>query len=149
MVVTRLSSRWSRFVNTLNKQAEPATLQAPDGFSYWVQDYPLSYTSEIDNERFAECCPNAIKLDSESAWREACEEERIGPHVREAFEHWIVSSDLAQHLDEIGETVCELFPNVWVWGRTTTGQPMIQDGVFQRIGAKILDHRVELIGGGQ
>ena len=50
----------------------------------------------------------------------------------EVFEHWLVSSWLAQKLIEQGETVVEFY-GLTVWGRTTTGQAIYCDYVIQEI----------------
>lgn len=55
-----------------------------------------------------------------------------GDYGREAYEHWIVTSYLADKLREKGEIVGELFG--WnIWGRCATGQAISMDGVIQQI----------------
>ncbi len=52
----------------------------------------------------------------------------------EVFEHWIVSSWLAQKLIEHGETIVEDFYGInFIWCRCTTGQAIYCDGVVQQI----------------
>ena len=51
---------------------------------------------------------------------------------REVYEHWLVSSWLAEKLKEQGETV-EEFYSLTVWGRTTYGQAIHGDWVIQEI----------------
>jgi hypothetical protein len=53
-------------------------------------------------------------------------------HGREAYEHWIVTPWFADKLKEKGEIVGELF-NWHIWGRCTTGQAILLDGVIQQI----------------
>ena len=66
------------------------------------------------------------------SWEELCRQFDIEPHIREAYEHWIVSDFLADELRERGEAVGELF-NLTIWGRTTTGQAILLDGVIGQI----------------
>jgi hypothetical protein len=75
-----------------------------------------------------------LKADSElEAWREACEEENIEPQQREAYEHWIVSSYLAEKLEEKGEMITHDFLGLTIWGRTCTGQAISMDYVIRTI----------------
>lgn len=48
------------------------------------------------------------------------------------FEHWAVSSYLADKLREHGEKVLD-FDNFTVWARCTTGQAISIDGVIETI----------------
>jgi hypothetical protein len=58
-------------------------------------------------------------------WEE--EEDHI-----EALEHWIVSDWLGRQLEKRGEMVME-FHGLTIWGRTTSGQQIICDGVIEDI----------------
>ena len=51
----------------------------------------------------------------------------------EVFEHWLVSSGLADRLTEQGETVVKNFMGLTIWFRCTTGQAIQCDGVIQKI----------------
>lgn len=66
-------------------------------------------------------------------WGELCDEQDIDPHEREIFEHWSVSSLLANDLIELGERVDTDFAGLCVWGRTTTGQGIAQDHVIRQV----------------
>lgn len=62
--------------------------------------------------------------------QEACEHDDIEPYARE---HWAVSQWLAEKLQAKGERVDTDFAGMCVWGRTTTGQGIAQDGVIEEI----------------
>lgn len=62
-----------------------------------------------------------------------CEHADIEPYQRDVFEHWVVSSWLAEKLIQNGEKVDKDFANMCVWARTTTGQAILLDSVIERI----------------
>ena len=66
------------------------------------------------------------------SWEDCCDAERIEPHDREVYEHWIVSRWLANRLSEHGEKVGEV-AGLTVWARTTTGQSIGMDNVTENI----------------
>lgn len=66
-------------------------------------------------------------------WEELCNANRIDPHEREVYEHWIVSRWLADKLEAHGEKVDRDFAGMIVWARTTTGQAILLDGVIRGI----------------
>lgn len=72
-----------------------------------------------------------------TSWQEACDSEGIEPYQREVFEHWIVSDWLADKLEALGEKVDKDFAGLTVWARTTTGQGIASDWLFERIAADI------------
>jgi len=57
----------------------------------------------------------------------------IQPHTNEAYEHWIVSDQLARELEERGEIVARDFMGMTIWGRCTTGQAILLDWVIRDI----------------
>jgi len=57
----------------------------------------------------------------------------LEPYQWEVFEHWVVSDWLAAKLLEHGEKVDTDFAGLNVWARTTTGQAIHADGVFNAI----------------
>lgn len=69
----------------------------------------------------------------DEAWQAACEHDDIEPYAREVFEHWAISSWLADKLEAKGEKVDRDFANLIVWARTTTGQAIYCDSVLQDI----------------
>lgn len=69
--------------------------------------------------------------------QEACEMDNIEPYEREVFEHWVVSSWLADKLIEKGEKVDKGFQGLCVWTRTTTGQAIAYDWVIKQITADL------------
>lgn len=67
------------------------------------------------------------------SWQELCEAKNIEPYQREVFEHWAVTDWLADKLIERGEKVDKDFGGLCVWARTTTGQMISMDSVFQKL----------------
>ena len=63
-------------------------------------------------------------------WQELCEAFDIEPYTREAYEHWIVSDWLADKLEAAGEMVSKDIYGLTIWGRCTTGQAILLDGVI-------------------
>ena len=57
----------------------------------------------------------------------------LSDYRSEVFEHWLVSSWLANKLEAYGETVVRDFYGLTVWGRTTTGQSIYCDWVIKQI----------------
>jgi len=70
-------------------------------------------------------------------WQEACDQDGLDPYQREVFEHWVVTSYLAAKLQALGEKVDTDFCGLCVWARTTTGQAIYMDGVFNAIAREI------------
>lgn len=67
----------------------------------------------------------------------ACEEADLDPYAREVFEHWIVSDWLADKLEAKGEKVDRDFAGLVVWARTTTGQAIYADALFEDIAREV------------
>jgi hypothetical protein len=68
----------------------------------------------------------------EDEWREAV---RDNAQPAEVLEWWRVTEWLCNELRSIGEVVISNEYGQW-WGRTTSGQSYIMDGVLQQIAAK-------------
>lgn len=68
--------------------------------------------------------------------QEACDRDGIEPHELEVYEHWAVSSWLAEKLIAKGERVDTDFAGLNVWARTTTGQSISLDSVIEAIVAE-------------
>lgn len=66
-------------------------------------------------------------------WREVCDLNNLDPETVEAYEHWIVSSWLADKLAAYGEMVNVDILGLTVWGRRTTGQSISIDSVMLSI----------------
>jgi hypothetical protein len=71
------------------------------------------------------------------AWEDLCRENDIDPYDREVFEHWAVTSWLADKLEAKGEKVDRDFAGMIVWARTTTGQMISADWVIEQIAADL------------
>ena len=77
-----------------------------------------------------------IHNDEETAiyeWFEIYRGGSLDEYRQEIFEHWIVSSWLADKLEALGETVVEDFYSLTVWARPTTGQAIYMDWPLQKI----------------
>lgn len=72
-------------------------------------------------------------LDRVASAEAACEMDNIEPYEWEVFEHWAVSTWLAEKLEAAGERVDTDFAGLNVWARTTTGQAISIDAVIERI----------------
>jgi hypothetical protein len=67
-------------------------------------------------------------------WRDAVRENA---DAAEPYEWWRVTGWLCRELSDIGEVVIDNSYGYW-WGRCTTGQALIMDGVLQKIAAKFV-----------
>lgn len=66
-----------------------------------------------------------------------CHAAEIDPESREVFEHWAVSTYLADALEAQGEKVDRDFAGLIVWARTTTGQAIGMDHCIRTIVEKM------------
>lgn len=74
------------------------------------------------------------------AWRDFFDRTRQdAPDGGEIYEHWAISSWLADKLREQGHSVVDDVSGLTVWGRPTTGQMIYMDGVIQRIARGMLE----------
>lgn len=71
-------------------------------------------------------------LDSDG-WEMLCREQGLEAYECEVYEHWAVSTRLAEKLQAAGERVDTDFAGLCVWARTTTGQAISIDAVIERI----------------
>lgn len=94
-------------------------------------------TATYDDERIRADVIREANDDDEytDAWRDAV---RDNAEEAEIYEWWRVSKHLAKELDAIGECVLDNAYGTW-WGRCTTGQSMMMDGVLQQVAARMLD----------
>lgn len=74
----------------------------------------------------------ASPLDSDG-WEMLCREQGLEAYECEVYEHWAVSTWLAEKLQAAGERVDTDFAGLNVWARTTTGQAISIDAVIERI----------------
>lgn len=89
-----------------------------------VNDLREQLFSEIDKEIWGNV----------GDWRDAVEESVV---AAEPYEWWRVTEWLCRELSDIGEVVIDNSYGYW-WGRCTTGQALIMDGVLQKIAAKFV-----------
>lgn len=59
-------------------------------------------------------------------------EEQTQEYPREIFQWFMVDSQMARLLEEIGQPILET-ESSYLWGRTCYGQSIILDGTFQRV----------------
>ena len=77
-----------------------------------------------------------IHNDEETAiyeWFEIYRGGSLDDYRQEIFEHWIVSSWLADKLEAKSETIIRDFYGLTIWCRATTGQSIALDYVIQKI----------------
>jgi len=91
--------------------------------------YPTFDEEEIEAGVECPSCTQVVsKTDSVTGQCEDCFEDEKEP--QEVFEWWAVSGWLSEKLMEAGEPILENEHGVW-WGRTTTGQAIMIDGVIR------------------
>lgn len=83
-----------------------------------------------DGEETLTCCGPS---DPDGGWPTLCAGMGIEPHEWEVYEHWAVSTWLAEKLQAAGERIDTDFAGLNVWARTTTGQAISIDAVIERI----------------
>lgn len=93
----------------------------------WTRD------ESADEFRLNDKGDGAEAVSSADDWQELCDEQNIEPYESEVYEHWIVSTWLANRLAECGERVDKDFAGLCVWGRTCTGQAILLDRVICEI----------------
>lgn len=97
------------------------------------------YEDETD-ETLRQCllgCVDSGDWGDVQDWRDMVDMYR-DEHPAEIFEWWLVSEWFAEKLEAAGEPVLRNDYGEW-WGRTCTGQAMIQDGTLQRVAAQLLE----------
>lgn len=55
----------------------------------------------------------------------------------DVYEWWVVSSDFADFVKEVGGVVLETDYSTW-WGRTTTGQAIVMDDIVHEVYIKMI-----------
>lgn len=95
------------------------------------KDYPLPTYEDIENYYEWQCPECGEGYQDEDEARE-CHGERPKQERQEILEWWIVSSYLYNKLKERGHAVLE-WGNNYYWGRCTTGQAILLDGVISDI----------------
>ncbi|MFW6855334.1 hypothetical protein ACODYM_29005 [Burkholderia gladioli] len=88
---------------------------------------------DVDQDKEALISKYLEHLDTEDELEEFARDHSINPYTIEAYEHWIVSDELAMVLEDKGEMVNRDFLGMCVWGRATTGQAILLDGVIREI----------------
>jgi len=74
------------------------------------------------------------------AWADLFETQNLDvPNGGEVYEHWLVTSWLADKLRAKGETVVDDVAGLTIWGRATTGQMIRMDSVIREIARDLHD----------
>lgn len=95
---------------------------------YWYD--PDEYRNGVEAMQDAEANEDARVYASAEMW---CAGENAEPYDRDVYEHWAISSWLADKLEAKGERVDRDFAGLIVWARTTTGQAISIDNVIEEI----------------
>jgi len=103
----------------------------------WERDECLEYLENLavdcQDDEPIEDLREAVAINAvEEGADDFCHTHNIDYDYREAYEHWIVTGYLAKKLETHGQMVGEVM-GLTVWGRTTTGQAILLDGVISGI----------------
>ena len=91
-----------------------------------------NFIGNLDEEK--EICEHFnVENITEIGEQELCEYADVDFEYLEPMEFWIVSPWLGRKLKEYGEIVSFDFFGFTIWGRRTTGQAILLDGVISRI----------------
>lgn len=127
----------SALVSDALKESSSGTLNEFTG--EWTFDNVTNLRPDPSNWDFEEC---KDWLEGEGhEWGEYVDLEDARAEVNdmasdaEVYEWWRVTSWLASQLTAIGQVVLDNNYGTW-WGRCTTGQSMLMDGVLQRVAAR-------------
>jgi len=99
-------------------------LQGDKGMEHW----------EMVENLYRDVCDNCGSTNIDDDICMDCGEDdiRLGGEAQDILEWWIVDSGLARQLLEHGEAVYHNGDN-YIWGRTTSGQAILLDGVISDI----------------
>lgn len=97
-------------------------------------DYPLPTFEDIENLYEYQCPECGTGYQKEQEAKDCCktEQEEIESTPQEIYEWWIITEFLYNKLKARGEVVFE-WGNNYYWGRCTTGQAILLDGVISNI----------------
>lgn len=111
----------------------------PDDFEDWLKaqdechDNKDSFTKAVRDEVWS------LVNSQGGAYEWVCDNFNLEPEYGEIYEHWIVSEYLARLLQQHGDIV-EEYMGLTVWGRPTTGQAILMDGVIREIVRELDDN---------
>jgi len=135
VLVSELAKRAEQFPDYEDDLYQAFSVPDPEGA---LSDAGIeAYTDEYG----ADCWRDSDGLTCAGTASEACDFFEVEPYDREIFEHWTVSRYLADQLEARGERILRNFFGLTVWGRGTTGQAILLDGVISDIceGMEILE----------
>lgn len=96
---------------------------------------------EADNNaprECADCSDDDVPVNFEGYCESCWDDCDLARH--EVYEHWSVSSYLADKLEQYGEKVIRDLCGHDVWCRCTTGQAIMCDAVISEIGSEVLSN---------
>lgn len=131
--LARAGAAEDRELNALMEQAVELAVPVPDYEGAAREDGWLPDLSGADG-----ACYKRDHGETHEAygWYDACVLSGIEPHEIEVYEHWAVSTWLAEKLLAKGERVDTDFAGLNVWARTTTGQAISADSVIETIASE-------------
>ena len=99
----------------------------------------ISMANHLDSEVVEDVCPFDPMAIEEARLR-AMEAEGLDyeDDCLDIYEYWIVGAHLADDLEEVGAVIFETNDGTKIWGRTTTGQAISLDAVFQAAAERLL-----------
>lgn len=120
--VTRLATDTKLYYDLLESNLLGGYMECPcvPGEDYWQRQNRQIYADGYAKDHRGEVEPDCENCGGD------------GEILREPFEHWIVSSWLAERLAERGALVGE-WCDLHIWGRETTEQAIILDGIISEI----------------
>jgi hypothetical protein len=132
----------SHLVDTLLKLETPV-----DGFTWDEVEMPRTETEDWSIEECKDYLSDNgysgdLPEDPEDEWEwRGCAQSvaDANDEAVEIFEWWRVTESLCEDLRELGEPVLDNDYGHW-WGRTTTGQGIIGDGIIQEV-VKLIEAR--------
>lgn len=93
-----------------------------------------NFIGNLDEDEEKEICEHFnVENITEIGEQELCEYADVDYEYLEPFEFWIVSPWLGRKLKEYGEIVSFDFMGFTIWGRCSSGQAILLDGVISRI----------------
>lgn len=93
-----------------------------------------NFIGNLDEDGEKEICEYfKVENITEIGEQELCEYADVDFEYLEPYEFWIVSPWLGEKLKEFGEIVSFEFFGFTIWGRCSSGQAILLDGVISRI----------------
>lgn len=110
-----------------------------------LQESELLSYDEFENMEYKACsdCGEEVEQKEEKYICYGCDKEysedeydNLDYEYNEVYEYWFVTGYLFDKLKDYGQVVCDS-PYGYIWGRQTTGQSILLDGIISRICAEM------------